>query len=148
MRIRGGVDAPRRARRSVLSHLDCDIAPTTASDIALVVSELVTNSVVHADVGARRTLTVELMTLDDRVRISVIDPGSRLEPRVLPPDHERAGGLGLVVVRELSDAWGVVRDPTGGNRVWCDIPLNGSSSSEFRAAAAARPSPRGDRITH
>ena len=60
MRIRGGPDAPSRARRLVLSQLDGQIGPTTASDVALVVSELVTNSVVHADVGRRRTLTVEL----------------------------------------------------------------------------------------
>ncbi len=126
MPIRGGMGAPRRARRSVLSQLERHITPATASDVAVVVSELVTNSVVHADVGPDGTVTVELMRLDDRVRISVIDPGSQLEPRILPPDHERVGGLGLFIVRELSDAWGVVRHGTGGSRVWCDILLDRS----------------------
>ena len=50
MRVRGGVGAPSRARRSVLSLLEGHIAPTTASDVALIVSELVTNSVLHANV--------------------------------------------------------------------------------------------------
>jgi anti-sigma regulatory factor (Ser/Thr protein kinase) len=126
MRIRGGADAPSRARRSVLSQLGSQVGQTTASDVALVVSELVSNSVVHADVGPRRTLTLELMELDDRVRISVIDPGSRLEPRILPPDHERVGGAGLFIVSELSEAWGVARDAKEGTRVWCDILLDRS----------------------
>jgi anti-sigma regulatory factor (Ser/Thr protein kinase) len=124
MRIRGGADAPSRARRSVLSQLGSQVAQTTASDVALVVSELVSNSVVHADVGPRRTLTLELMTLDDRLRISVIDPGSRLEPRILPRDHARVGGAGLFIVKELSEAWGVARDGSGVTRVWCDILLD------------------------
>lgn len=121
MRIRGGADASSRARRSVLCQLGSHIAQTTASDVAVVVSELVTNSVVHANVGPRQTLTLELLTLDDRLRISVIDPGSRLEPRILPRDHERVGGAGLLIVNELSEAWGVARDQRGSTRVWCDI---------------------------
>jgi anti-sigma regulatory factor (Ser/Thr protein kinase) len=133
LRIRGGMDAPGRARRSVLSQLGSHIAQTTASDVALVVSELVTNSVLHANVGPRGTLTVELTRLDGRLRISVIDPGSRLEPRILPPDHDRVGGMGLFIVNELSEAWGVARDGIEGTRVWCDIPLDRSRSSELRA---------------
>lgn len=142
MRIGGGVGAPGQARRSVLSQLDGHVAPTMASDVALVVSELVTNSVVHANVGPRRTLTVELMLLDDRVRISVIDPGSRLEPRILPLDHERVGGMGLFLVNQLSEDWGVARDGIGGTRVWCDILLHRSGSSELRAGVGEPPSAR------
>lgn len=129
LQIGGGVGAPGRARRSVLSQLDGHIASTTAPDVALVVSELVTNSVLHADVGPSETLTVELMILDDRLRISVIDPGSRLRPRILPPDHERVGGIGLFLVSELSEAWGVVQDGMGGTRVWCDMLLHPPQAS-------------------
>jgi anti-sigma regulatory factor (Ser/Thr protein kinase) len=128
LRIRGGVDAPRQARRWVLSRLESRVVQTTASDVAVVVSELVTNSVLHADVGPLRTLTVELITLDDRLRISVIDPGSRLEPRILPRDDNRIGGIGLLIVDELSEAWGVARDGVEGTRVWCDIALARSRS--------------------
>jgi anti-sigma regulatory factor (Ser/Thr protein kinase) len=143
MRIRGGPDAPSRARRLVLSRLDGQIGPTTASDVALVVSELVTNSVVHADVGRRRTLTVELARLDDRIRISVTDPGSQLEPRILPPDDDRLGGFGLFLVRELSDGWGVGRDRIGRSRVWCDIPLD--QSHAVSRAVGGEP-PRGSPV--
>jgi anti-sigma regulatory factor (Ser/Thr protein kinase) len=141
--IPGGVGAPGRARRSVLSQLEGQIAPSTARDAALVVSELVSNSVLHANVNPGRTLTVELTKLDDRVRINVIDPGSRLEPHVLPPDPERLGGWGLRVVEELSQAWGVARNGIAGTRVWCDIPLDRSKASRALDvdAEAARISP-------
>jgi anti-sigma regulatory factor (Ser/Thr protein kinase) len=129
IRIHGGVDAPRRARRSVLSQLEGQIVSTKAQDVALIVSELVTNSVLHANVGESRTLTVELMRLDDRVRINVIDPGSPVEPRLLPPDPERLGGVGLRVVEELSGAWGVARNGSVGTRVWSDVLLDRSPVS-------------------
>jgi anti-sigma regulatory factor (Ser/Thr protein kinase) len=132
LRIRGGVDAPSRARRWVLSLLDTNLAQTTASDVALAVSELVTNSVLHAKGGPRRTLTVEFMTFDDRLRISVIDPGSPFQPRIRPPDPERVGGMGLFIINELSEAWGVARDGTEATRVWCDILVHRPRSSQLR----------------
>ena len=125
MRIPGGDDAPTRARRSVRSQLEGRIPATAVSDAALLVSELVTNSVVHANVGAGRALTVELTTLDDRLRIAVTDPGSRLRPSMLLPDPETAGGLGLLLVDELCETWGVRQD-LGPTRVWCELLLDQS----------------------
>ena len=94
MRIPGGDDAPTRARRSVRSQLAGHIPATTASDAALLVSELVTNSVVHANAGAGRALTVEVTTLDDRLQIAVTDPGSRLDLACsrLTPKPQAASG--------------------------------------------------------
>ena len=125
MRIRGGEDAPARARRSVRARLEGHIPARTATDAALLVSELVTNSVVHANVGPGRALTVEITTLDDRLRIAVTDPGSRLRPRVRPPDPETPGGLGLLLVDELCETWGVWQD-LGPTCVWCELRLDQS----------------------
>jgi anti-sigma regulatory factor (Ser/Thr protein kinase) len=126
IRIPGGDDAPTRARRSVRSQLVGQIPASTASDAALIVSELVTNSVVHANVGRRRALTVEVTTLDDRLRIAVIDPGSRLRPYVLPFDPETPGGLGLLLVDQLCETWGVWQD-LGPTCVWCELLLDQSA---------------------
>jgi anti-sigma regulatory factor (Ser/Thr protein kinase) len=122
--LHGGDAAPGRARDHVLSHLDPDATNVYPSDAVLVVSELVTNSVLHADIDNDQMLSLELTTLDDHVRIAVIDPGSPLLPRLLPLDSGRPGGLGLRLVDQLSSAWGVERDPDGTTRVWCDLPLN------------------------
>jgi anti-sigma regulatory factor (Ser/Thr protein kinase) len=123
MRIPGGNDAPTRARRWVHAQLAGHIPAATASDAALVVSELVTNSVVHADVGAGRALTVDLTTFDHRLRIAVTDPGSRLKPRILPPGPDAPGGLGLLLVDKLCETWGVWQD-LGPTCVWCELLLD------------------------
>ena len=141
MRIPGGDDAPTRARRSVRSQLVGQIPARTASDAALLVSELVTNSVVHANVGRRRALTVEVVTLDDRLRIGVIDPGSRLRPYVLPRDPETAGGLGLLLVDQLCERWGVWQD-LGPTCVWCELLLDQSPPSTMTRPGADAPTLR------
>jgi anti-sigma regulatory factor (Ser/Thr protein kinase) len=138
MRIPGGDGAPTRARRSVHAQLKGRIPATTASDAALLVSELVTNSVVHANVGPRRALTVEVTTLDDRVRIAVTDPGSCLRPCVLPPDPETPGGLGLLLVDELCETWGVWQD-LGPTCVWCELLLDQSPPSVVTTPVANAP---------
>ena len=137
MRIPGGDDAPTRARRWVRSQLEGDIPAATASDAALLVSELVTNSVVHAQVGPRGVLTVAVSTIDDRLRIAVTDPGSRLRPRMLAPDPETPGGLGLLLVDELCETWGVWHD-LGATCVWCELLLDQSPPSAVTTRAAKR----------
>src|SRR5947209_16107568 len=82
--LRGGATTPRRARMAVDSWLDSGLTHGQRSAIALIISELVTNSVVHANVGSDSTLTVEAATREDRLLIAVTDPGSDLEPRVPP----------------------------------------------------------------
>jgi anti-sigma regulatory factor (Ser/Thr protein kinase) len=122
----------------VRSLLEGQIPATSASDAALLVSELVTNSVVHANVGAGRALTVEATTLDDRVRIAVTDPGSRLRPCMPPPDPETAGGLGLLLVDELCETWGVWQD-LGLTCVWCELLLDQSPPSVVATPVANAP---------
>src|SRR5689334_15399972 len=110
MLITGGNDAPTRARRWVRSQLEGHVPASSVADAELLVSELVTNSVVHANVGAGRALSVDVTTLDERLRIAVSDPGSRLRPRMLPADPQTPGGLGLLLVDELCQSWGVWQD--------------------------------------
>jgi anti-sigma regulatory factor (Ser/Thr protein kinase) len=125
MRLHGGTGAPLRARRSVLLQLGSRLTETAAADVALILSELVTNSVLHANVGPDQTLTVECTALADRLRITVTDPGSRLEPHLRSPDHNASGGYGLRIIETLCTAWGVVRNNSvGTTSVWCELPLD------------------------
>jgi anti-sigma regulatory factor (Ser/Thr protein kinase) len=124
VRLCGGTGAPLRARRSVLPQLEGQLTETAVADVALIVSELVTNSVTHANVGPDQTLMVECAPLADRLRITVTDPGARLKPHLRQPDHNVSGGYGLAIVASLSLAWGVVRDSVGTTSVWCELPLD------------------------
>jgi anti-sigma regulatory factor (Ser/Thr protein kinase) len=126
MRIQGGSGAPGRARRSVLSQLSGQLTESGAGELALIISELVTNSVRHANVGPQQTLTVECTGLPDRLRVTVTDPGSDFQPRLRTPDHPAAGGRGLRIVESLSSAWGVLRGSAGTTSVWCELPFEAS----------------------
>jgi anti-sigma regulatory factor (Ser/Thr protein kinase) len=142
VRLQGGTGAPLRARRSVLPRLEGQLTETAVADVGLIVSELVTNSVVHANVGPDQTLTVVCAPLSDRLRITVTDPGARLKPHLRQPGHDASGGYGLAIVASLSLAWGVVHDDVGTTSVWCELPLDtalpGSSTAPNCAAAASR----------
>jgi anti-sigma regulatory factor (Ser/Thr protein kinase) len=124
MRIQGGAGAPSKARRSVLSQVGFQLDPGRASDLGLIVSELVTNSVRHANVGSEQTLTIELTKLEDRLRLAIIDHGSALEPSLRPREEDKAGGFGLFLVDRVSASWGVSHGPAGTTRVWCELALS------------------------
>ena len=124
VRIPGGEEAPLRARRWVRLQLDGQLGENGADDLALIVSELVTNSVVHANVGPQETLGLECAALPGRLRITVTDPGSHLEPRRRSADHHASGGYGLTIVEALSSAWGVLRNAQGTTSVWCEVPFD------------------------
>jgi anti-sigma regulatory factor (Ser/Thr protein kinase) len=86
----------------------------------LLVSELVTNAVVHAHSRAR----VVIVTGGDRtdVRIEVHDD-AREPPHIGGFDPDALSGRGLALVDAMSDRWGV--EPSGptapGKRVWFEL---------------------------
>jgi anti-sigma regulatory factor (Ser/Thr protein kinase) len=121
--VAGGIEAPRHARSVMSSHLR-HIDRTVASDAELIISELVTNSVRHAGVGSDQLVTIDLILLNEHLRITVTDPGCDLEPRLIADDRDGLGGHGLRLVEQLSVAWGVGRDAVGATQVWCDLVLD------------------------
>jgi anti-sigma regulatory factor (Ser/Thr protein kinase) len=88
----------------------------TSESVRLLVTELVTNSVRHADVGAEEYIEIELVASRDGVRVDVTDRGPGFDPSE-PRRHP--GGFGLILVEEIADRWGV--DCEDGSRVWFEI---------------------------
>ncbi|MEU1730451.1 ATP-binding protein [Streptosporangium sp. NPDC020145] len=96
----------------------------------LVVSELVTNAVVHSTRGRLYGNKVNLTVTgsETRIYIQVIDPGgpswTPTVPREIPPD--RISGRGLWLVTRHSRQWGVRDYGSLGRAVWAvlDIPKN------------------------
>ncbi len=127
-----GTGAPRIARNAVLSRLGGCLTDDSAGDVALIVSELVTNSVLHADLGSTDTVLVELTIGDDRLAITVTDRGSGQMPRLLARDPTRPNGVGLRLVDQISASWGVRRNP-GATEVWCELALGGPAPGGLEA---------------
>jgi anti-sigma regulatory factor (Ser/Thr protein kinase) len=85
--------------------------------VALVVTELVTNSVKHA--GAAPELTLDW---DGRVlRVEVYDEGEG-RPVLRDPDVTSTSGRGLALVDAVADRWGV-EDRRPGKVVWAELDL-------------------------
>jgi anti-sigma regulatory factor (Ser/Thr protein kinase) len=70
--------------------------------VAIAVSELATNCVLHA----RTEFTVDVTRTGDRVRVEVSDRGEGV-PALRSPDSTESSGRGLLLVRELCDEWGI-----------------------------------------
>jgi len=98
------------------------IPPETADDLALVVSELVTNAVIHAASAVRLALISE----EDALRLEVHDDLAA-RPVARPESPHTAGGRGLHVVEALTQRWGVNRHGAG-KCIWAEIPVTRSPS--------------------
>ena len=91
-------------------------------EIQLLVTELVTNSVVHAGLRPGERIEVSIQRSDTGVRVEVADQGPGFDPPPPPEDPFATSGRGLALVNTLSDRWGVETD--GLTRVWFEIDLN------------------------
>ncbi|HSL26748.1 MAG TPA: ATP-binding protein [Acidimicrobiia bacterium] len=87
----------------------------TRHKLSTLVSEVVTNAVLHA----RTPLTLKAQLQNNRIRVSVID-GSETLPRLRRREPTAATGRGLLIVQALADRWGV--DPVeSGKTVWFEL---------------------------
>jgi anti-sigma regulatory factor (Ser/Thr protein kinase) len=89
-------------------------------DVLLLVTELVTNAVRHADVGPEQSLRVELRFSPRRVRVEVFDPGTGFTRDRAPFRGDESGGWGLFLVDQIAHRW-AVRRTASGTCVWFEI---------------------------
>lgn len=104
--------APRLARHFLTGTLRQWGGDEVAGDAALVVTELATNAVVHAE----SAFTVALAMVDRGIRISVSDTVPMAEGASLPADP----GHGLGVIAAVSTGWGI-RPTAEGKIVWAEL---------------------------
>jgi two-component sensor histidine kinase len=94
--------------------VDCTEETVTAAE--LMISELVTNAVVHGS----SPIEVELQWEADIVR-AVVSDGGRGRPVPKDPHDQDPHGRGLLIVRSLAHEWGVV-EYGAGKSVWFTLP--------------------------
>ncbi|EHN78973.1 ATP-binding protein [Streptomyces coelicoflavus] len=117
------VGRARRWARSRLAGSGIRADEPLAETLVLLVSELVTNAVVHTGRSAVLRLVlpgaVTEETKDATVRLEVDDASDRAPvPRCA--GGEATGGRGLALVDGLADRWGWSREGTG-KRIWCEL---------------------------
>ncbi|HWC85105.1 MAG TPA: ATP-binding protein [Solirubrobacteraceae bacterium] len=115
-----GPHAPSLARAAVTGFSEGrDIAPARLATLLLLVSEVVTNAVIHSNAPAEAEITLRASLVDSgAVRVEVTDGGDGFTP--VPRDPGRpGGGYGLYLVDRESLCWGV--DRAAGTRVWFEL---------------------------
>ena len=115
LQIAGGPDAPGDAR-TALRRAHPELPPELMQMVVLLVSELVSNAVKHAD---SNSIAVRCAVTPHCVRVEVNDQGLGFAPDPGPIDPSRVGGWGLHLVDELSSRWGVTDGAA--SRVWFEI---------------------------
>ena len=108
------------ASRHFVTDALSDLSEEIQESVALMVSELATNALVHATTGF--TVTVERR--GDSLRVEVWDAGGGA-PILRSPQPSEPHGRGLRIVDEFSADWGVDRlDDGPGKSVWFTVCLS------------------------
>jgi anti-sigma regulatory factor (Ser/Thr protein kinase) len=106
--------------RHTLDRLADLLPPEKLEDVRLVVSELVTNSVLHAGLSPNDQISLTVTVSAGSVRGRVCDPGPGFEVPSEPcPRSDMRGGWGLPIVETISDRWGVEQNSHA--CVWFEI---------------------------
>jgi len=103
------------ARRAVVDGLALD--GELATSAALLVSEAVTNSVLHGGLDPSDVVHVDAWWAGGCVHVEVCDEGGGLQRP--SPAGPREGGRGLKLIGHLAERWGVCCN--GHTRVWFEI---------------------------
>ncbi len=111
-------EAVSQARQCVTGLAD-SLSKSELQDISLLVSELITNSVLHAGLLPKDLIDLKIYLSVELIRTEVRNPGSGFE---LPggllggallgnvPDVDQTSGWGLPLVAKIADRWGMDRE--------------------------------------
>jgi anti-sigma regulatory factor (Ser/Thr protein kinase) len=108
-------DALSRARRFTADAL-ADLPPDLVADAELIVTELVTNALLHA----APPVLLRVKRRRQGARIEVQDDGGR-PPLRIRDAGDAMTGRGLALVAALSRSWGADQQVDGGKVVWAEL---------------------------
>jgi len=107
------------ARHWVADLVDQPADVQVAETVALLVSELVSNVVLHA----RTPCVLSVTRVGDRLRVEVRDGSDRLPAGTIQSDPMALSGRGMLLVDAMSDDHGSERSPEGGKVVWFELDI-------------------------
>lgn len=138
-RLPRGASAPRIARGLLAAWTEATLEPDQLQTARLLVSELVSNAVIHGE--GQITLCVWLRA--DAVRVEVRDQGAGFVPGDQRPPTLRTGGWGLHLVSMQSSRWGISDNCA---RVWFELDHEGAPSTPERSGSPSRTQSRASEL--
>lgn len=108
--------AAASARREIETHFGGLIDGPALHELQLVVTELITNVVLHS---GSENLVLHMAAAPECVRAEVCDSGAGFDPDAV--SAREGGGLGLLLVERLATRCGTAVDD--GSCVWVEIDL-------------------------
>ena len=124
-----------RAARTFATRVIGDAPVEVRESVAVMVSELSTNALVHA--ASCFDVVVDLS--DSAVTVAVTDWGEGA-PELQSPDSTEPHGRGLRIVEALADEWGITSTSDEAKTIWFRLSLR-SPATELHAGADERPCP-------
>ena len=112
---------PVARHRLIADLLAAGIRAPAVGDAALVISELLSNAILHARPMPGAILQVRWMVARGSVEVAVSDGGGLTLPHSMRPPASAAGGRGLSIVEHLCRTWGIQSDDLG-LTVWAVVP--------------------------
>ena len=113
-------ESAAKARKFIAEICAATRMPSEMCDTAaLLVSELVTNAIIHGKTSA----TIEVHRPPDSLRVAVRDDNPVLPPIGTSPTLSSESGRGLTIVSLLADAWGV-EQLDNGKAIWFELRLH------------------------
>lgn len=113
-----GPGAPGEARRALTGWYGTSIDNDELHRAKLLVSELVTNAVLHG----QGQIVLRSALDDDRLLVEVIDEGQGFEHELRQREFEQVGGRGLTIVDAEASRWGIHEGTT---HVWFELERAG-----------------------
>ena len=124
LQLIAGLDQLAAIRDFVQQEADrLGVDQSAIDDLLLAVTEVVTNSIEHGYNGQPGPITIEIDADGDTVLLSVSDQAPPFDPRLgplpdlsVPPQLRPPGGLGLYLIRSITDELRYRPLPEGGNK--------------------------------
>ena len=124
------------ARSQISTDLhEAGIVPPAIGDATLVVSELLTNAILHARPLPGARVLVAWALRERSLEVAVSDGGAMTRPRTTRPSLSSIGGRGLAIVENLSWRWGVLPNDFG-LTVWAVLPAPGGDRAGYGGGLA------------
>ncbi len=117
-----GPQAPSVARRAAQGLISGDpLAGPHAETLTLLVSELITNAVIHPDVPVASKIGLSIAISEELTRVVVSDAGNGFVwPAASLPTGRTDGGYGLLLLNQTASRWGTLSSPQGFS-VWFEL---------------------------